>query len=152
MRPKFVKLGLCSWRAQLVPPMVQLVQSPHASSLYSTRAVLAYTTFATDVAACAFFARLEPLLDPCAPDMQHLCHRCLRVWSLRTPRAFTRPGFHSTYELSRRCYNLDSLQTPRAFTLPRSPSWHELSRRCYRLCIIRTLQAFTRPGFSGWHE
>ena len=51
--------------ALLVPPMVPFVHSPHASSLYSTRVLLARTDTCTiDDAACAVSERLGPLLDP----------------------------------------------------------------------------------------
>ena len=108
---------MCSWRAQLVPPMLQLVQSPHASTLYSTRVLLARTICTADDAACAISARLgllldpcaprttciaddaawaisarlEPLLDPCAPGAHNLYRRCCSLCNLRTPRPFTRP-------------------------------------------------------------
>ena len=52
--------------ALLVPPLMQLVHSSHASNPYSTRVLLAHTTCTTVDAACAIFARLEPLLGPCA--------------------------------------------------------------------------------------
>ena len=68
-RPEFVKLILCFWHALLVPPMMQLVHSLHASSLYSTCVLLACVTRAVDDAACAISKRLGPcstraLLDP----------------------------------------------------------------------------------------
>ena len=69
--PESVKLGLCFWRTLPVPPMLQLVHSSHASSCYSTRVFLARTTRTAVDAACALFARLEPLLDPCAPDVHY---------------------------------------------------------------------------------
>ena len=43
---------------------MQLVQSLHASSLYSTRVHLAGTIFPADATACAVSERLGPLLDP----------------------------------------------------------------------------------------
>ena len=43
---------------------MQLVQSLHASSLYSTRVHLAGTNFPADATACAVSERLGPLLDP----------------------------------------------------------------------------------------
>ena len=91
--PKFVKLGLCSWRKLPVPPMLQLVQSLHASSLFLTRVLLGYITCAIDDAACAIFARLEPLLDPCAPGAHYLCPLRCSLCSPHTPRAFTRPAW-----------------------------------------------------------
>ena len=56
--PKFVKLSQCSWCALLLPPVIQLVQSPHASSLHSTRVILARTTYTADDVACASSTRL----------------------------------------------------------------------------------------------
>ena len=57
--------------------MMQPVQSPHTSDLYSTRVLLARAIGATDDAAGAIAARLEPLLDlyslralPVLPMMQ----------------------------------------------------------------------------------
>ena len=66
---------VCSWRALLVPPLMQLVQSLHASSTYSTRVLLVRTTRTAVDAACALFARLEPLLDPCAPGAHYSYRR-----------------------------------------------------------------------------
>ena len=43
---------------------MQLVQSLHASSLYSTRVHLAGTNFPADATTCAVSERLGPLLDP----------------------------------------------------------------------------------------
>ena len=53
-----------SWRALLVPPMMQFVHSSRASSLYSARVLLACPTRTADDAACAISERLGPLLDP----------------------------------------------------------------------------------------
>ena len=50
---------------------MKLVQSSDASSLYSTRVLLARTTRTAVDAACAIFARLVPLLDPCAPGAHY---------------------------------------------------------------------------------
>ena len=97
-----------SRRALLVPPIMQLVQSPHASSLYSTRVLLARSTCTADDAACAISERLGPLLDPSSPCRHELSRRCYSLCSLRTPRAFTRPGFPGGHELSHRCYSLCS--------------------------------------------
>ena len=55
---------MCSLRALFVPPLIQLVQSLHASSLYSTRVLLAGTNFPAGATACAVFERLGPLIDP----------------------------------------------------------------------------------------
>ena len=55
---------MCSWRALLVPSLMQLVQSSHASSLYSIRVLLARTTRTAADAACSLFARLKPLHHP----------------------------------------------------------------------------------------
>ena len=54
---------------------MQLVHSLHASSLYSTRVLVARTTRTAVDAACALFARLEPLPDPCAPGAHYSYHR-----------------------------------------------------------------------------
>ena len=77
---------MCSWRALLVPPLMQLVQSPNASGLYSARVPwqartsppmlserlgsildpgsLAGTNFPTNATACTVSKCLGPLLDP----------------------------------------------------------------------------------------
>ena len=60
----FFTRPVCSWCTLLVPPLMQLVQSSHASSLYSTRVLLERTTCTTVDAACAIFERLGPFLDP----------------------------------------------------------------------------------------
>ena len=90
---KFVKLSLCSWHTLPVPPMIQLAQLSHASSLNSIRVLLPRTTCAADDAAGAISARLESLLDLCSPGRHELCHQYCSLYSLQTPRAFTRPGF-----------------------------------------------------------
>ena len=54
---------VCSWRALLVPPLMQLVHSSHASSLYSARMLLARTSRTAVDAAYALSERLEPSLD-----------------------------------------------------------------------------------------
>ena len=91
-RRAFTRL-VCFWRALPVPSMMHLVQSPLASSLYSTRMFLVHNTCAANAAACTIFSRLEPVLDPCASGAHYVCHRCCNLCSLPTPRAFTRPGF-----------------------------------------------------------
>ena len=73
--------------------MLQLVQSPNASGLYSTLVLLAGTTCAADAAVCVVSKRLEPLLDPGSPDRHYLPRRCCSLCNLRTPRTFTRLGF-----------------------------------------------------------
>ena len=62
--PRAVTRLVCSWRALLVPPLMQLVPSSHASSLYSTRMLLACTTRTANDAAGALSKHLGPLLDP----------------------------------------------------------------------------------------
>ena len=125
---------------------MQLVHSSHASNPYSTRVLLTHTTCTTVDAACALFARLEPLLHPCAPGRHELPRRCYSLGSLRTPRSFTRPGFPGRHELRRRCYSLCSLRTPWAFTRPKFPGRHELPRRCYSLCRLRTSLPLLNQG------
>ena len=63
LEPFFTR-PVCSWSALLVPPLMQLVQTSHASSLYSTRVLLARTTRTAVDAACSIFKRLGPFLDP----------------------------------------------------------------------------------------
>ena len=62
--PRAFTRPVSSWRALFVPPLMQLVQSSYASSLYSTRVLLARTTRTAVDAACALFEHLGPLLDP----------------------------------------------------------------------------------------
>ena len=62
--PRTLIRPVCSLRALLVPPLMQLVQSLHASSLYSTPVLLAGTNFPADATACAVSERLGPLLHP----------------------------------------------------------------------------------------
>ena len=141
-----------SLHALPVPPMLQLVQTPLASSLYSTRVLLVRATCTTDDATFAVFERLGSVLDPGSPCRHELSHRGYSLCTLQTPPAFTRPGFPGRHELFRRCYSLCSLRTPRTLTRPEFPSKHELSCRCYSLCSLRTPGAFTRPGFPGRHK
>ena len=159
---------MCSWRALLVPPLMQLVHSSNASSLYSTRVLLARTTRIAVHAACAIFARLEPLLDPCFLANTNCsadataCAVSERLGPLLDPGSlagtnchadatalFERleplldpcaPGAHYSY---RRSCSLCNLCTPRAFTRPVFPGKHELLCRCYGLCSLRTPRAFT---------
>ena len=114
--PRAFTRTVCSWRALLVPLMMQLVQSLNTSGLYSTRVPLAGTVCPADTTACAISKHLEPLFDPRSPCRHELSHRCYSLCSPRTPRAFTRPGFPGKHELSHRCYSLCSLRTPRVFT------------------------------------
>ena len=74
-RPESVKLDMCSWCTLLVPPMLQLVHSSHASSFYSTLVLLGRTTCTVVSAAGALFTRLEPLLDLYAPGVHYLYRR-----------------------------------------------------------------------------
>ena len=126
--PRALTQPVCSWRGLLVPPMIQLVQSPQASSLNSTRTLLARTTCTpmlqlvqssnasgfyftrfllagtnclADATACAVSESLGSLLDPGSPCKHKLSHRCYSLCSLRTPRAFTRHEFPVKHELSR---------------------------------------------------
>ena len=94
IHPESVELGLCSWRTLPVPPMLQPVHSSHASSIYSTHALLARTTRTAVDAPCALFARLEPLFDACAPgthSLYRLYRRLCSLCILCTSRALTRP-------------------------------------------------------------
>ena len=164
-----------SWCALLMPPMLQLLHSPHASRLHPTRMHMAYTACITDGAACAISVRLEPLLDSRGPGAHYLCHRCYSLWTLRTPRAFTRPvcslralhvppmmqlvqssnalNPYSTRVLlaCTTCNSDDAAcaisERLRPLFYPGSPCRHELSGRCYSLCRLRRPQTFNRPGF-----
>ena len=91
--PQALTRPVCSWRALLVPPMMQFVQSPHASNLYSTRVLLARTACDTSTVSCAVYERLGPLLDTGSSGRYKVCRRCCSSCSLRTPRAFPRLGF-----------------------------------------------------------
>ena len=84
---------MCFWRALPESRMMQLVQSPNASSIYLTRVLLAGTNCATDAEACAISERLGPLLDSGSPGGYELSRRCCSLCSLRTPRAFTQLRF-----------------------------------------------------------
>ena len=122
--PRAFTRPVCFWRARLVPPMMQLVQSPNASGLYSTLVFLADTICAT-----------------------HYCSLC----SLRTPRTFRRDqDYLGRHKLCRRCCSLCNLPTPRALLDQGFPGRHELCHQCC-LCRLRTPRGFTRPGFS-WEE
>ena len=89
--PRTFTQPVCSWCALFAPPLMQLVQSSHASSVYSTRVLLTRTTRTAVDATCAIFARLEPLLDPCTPGAHYSYRRGCSLWSFRTLRAFARP-------------------------------------------------------------
>ena len=124
--PRVFTRPVCSWRALHVSPMLQLVQSPHASSLYSTRLVLAHTTCAIDVAACALFADLKPLFDPDSLAGTNCPTDATACAVSERPGPLLDLGFPCRYKLSRQYYILCSLQTPRVFTQPRLPGRHEL--------------------------
>ena len=127
---------VCSWRALPFPPMMQLVQSSHTLSLYSTRVLLARTTCAADNAASAIFTHLEPLLNLCAPCAYYLCRRCYSLCNFRTPRAYTLP-----------MCSWRALPVPSMMQLVQSSHASGLhsTRRCCSLCNLRTPWAFTRP-------
>ena len=72
---------------------MQLVHSPHASGLYSTRVLLTRTTCTADDAPCIISVRIGPLLVPYPPCRHELSRQWYSLCSLWTPRAFTRPGF-----------------------------------------------------------
>ena len=72
--PAFTR-PVCSWRALLVPPLMQLVHSLHVSSLYPTRVLLARTTRTVNDAACALLARLDLLLDSWASGAHYSYRR-----------------------------------------------------------------------------
>ena len=136
---------MCFWRAPSLPPMMQFVQSPNAWSLHSTTSC-------------------------------YLCRWCSSLLcSLRTPRAFTRPGFSWQARTVPPIPQL--VQSPNASDLysirvllagtnyaadnkacavserlgplldPGSPGRHELCRRC---CSLRTCRIHARPVFN-WH-
>ena len=87
--PRAFTQSVCSWRALPVPPMLQLLQSPNATGLYSAQVPLVDTNSAAGVAAGAVSARLEYLLDPGSSGRHYLCRRYCSWCSLRTPRTFT---------------------------------------------------------------
>ena len=95
--------------------MLQLVSSPHALSLHSTRVLLACTNCAVDDTAGAISERVRPLLDLGFPGRRYLCRRCCSLCSLRTPRAFTRPGFF--WQARTVSLMLQLLQSPNALCL-----------------------------------
>ena len=73
---------------------MQLVQSPHASSLHVTGMPLVCNTCATDNAAGVISTCLHPFLDPLTRRAQYVCHRYGRLYCcIQTPFAFTRPEF-----------------------------------------------------------
>ena len=61
--PRAFTRPVCSWRALFVPPLMQLVHSSYASSLYSTRVFLVRTTRNAYNAARAVYECFEPSLD-----------------------------------------------------------------------------------------
>ena len=101
-----------------VLPITQFVQSPHTSSFYLTRVLLTRTT-AGDTAACAVSERLGILLDP---------------------------GSSSRHEPCRRCYSLCNLHTWLELN-PRSPGTTNCTTA--PCAISARLGIFTRPGFSS---
>ena len=156
---------------------MQLVQSPHASSLYPTRVLLARTTCAANDAASAIFERLGPLLDPASPGRQDLCRRCCSLCSFRTPRAFTRPEFSRQAQTAPPMLQL--VQSPNTSGLyltyilladincaadganyaiserfrllldPGSTGRHQLCRRCCSFAVSERLGPFRNPGSPG---
>ena len=70
-----------SWQAQSVTAMLQLMQSPNASGLYSTRVLLASTKYSGDAAACAVSERPGLLLDPGSPGRYEVRWRCFSLGS-----------------------------------------------------------------------
>ena len=103
-----------------VLPITQLVQSPHTSSLYLTRVLLTRIT-AANTAACAVSERLGILLDPGSPSRHEPCRLCYSLCSL-----------HSWLELN-----------------PRSPGTTNCTTDAAPCAISARLGLFTRPGFSS---
>ena len=89
--PRTLIRPVCSLRALLVPPLIQLVQSLHASSLYSTHVLLVGTNFPADATAGAVSERLGPLLHtgslagPNFPADATACAVSKRLGSLLNP-------------------------------------------------------------------
>ena len=155
---------------------MQLVQSWHASSLYSTRVLLARTTCATDDAAGAISARLKPLLDSCASGARYLCHRWSSWCNFRAPRAFSRSMY--SWRTLPVLLMVQLVQSPNTSGLyltrvllmrgacaadtaacavserlgpllnPGFPGAHYMCRRFCSFCSLCTPQAFTRSGPS----
>ena len=93
LTPRACTRPVCVWCALRVPPMLQPVQSPNASRLYSARVLLARNTCAANATACAVLKHLGPSHEPGSPGRQYLCHQCCSFCNLKMPRAFTQPRF-----------------------------------------------------------
>ena len=93
----YVNLGLYSWCTLPVPPLMQLVQSSHWRTL-----------LVPPLMQHVKFSQAPSLSRSVFPGRHELPCRCYSLCSLRTPRAFTRPGFPGRHELSRRYYSLCS--------------------------------------------
>ena len=139
-----------SWRALPVPrTLLQLVQSPKASGLYSIQVLLAGMNCASDAVAYAVFERLGLLLDPGSPGGYKVCWRYCSLCSLRTPWAFTRPG---VLLAGMKCAG-DAVACAFSERIeplldPGFPGRHEVCRRCCSLGSLQTPLDFTRHGFS----
>ena len=103
-----------------VLPITQLVQSPHTSSLYLTRVILTRTT-AADTTACAVSERLGIFLDLGSPSRHEPCRQ---YFSLR--------NLHTWILLNPRSFGTTNSTTDAA-----------------ACAISARLGLFTRPGFSS---
>ena len=77
-----------------MPLMLQLVQYPNTSSLYSTRVLLAGTNCATGATACAVSKLLGYFLDSGSPGRYQLCRRYCSLCSIRMCRVLARLMFN----------------------------------------------------------
>ena len=137
-----------SWRALPVPPMMQLVQSSHTSSRYSTRM---FTS-----------ALLVPPMMQLVQSQQTSSPYSTRILLAHTtcaahdaPLQFSHAlGFYSTCVLLTRtiCATHDAACaiSERLIPLldPVSPGRYELRCQCCNVCSISTPRVSTRHGFS----
>ena len=128
-----------------VLPTTQLVHSPHTSSLYLTRVLLTRTT-AANTAACAVSERVGILLDPGSPSRHEPCRRCCSLCNLHTWLLLNprSPGTTNCTPDAAPCAISARLGL---FTRPGFFSQaRELCGRYCRLCSLWMPRAFTRPG------
>ena len=134
-----------------VPPITQPVQSPHTSSLYLTHVVLMRTTSAADTVACAVSERLGTLHDPGTLSRHELCRRrCYSLSNLHTSDFYSTQDLLAPPTVPLMLHLVQSLHASGFLLDPGSPRRHELCGRYCKLCSLRTPRVFTRPGCS-WH-
>ena len=131
-------LDPCSWRALLVPPLMQLVHSPNASGLYSTR---------VPWQARASSPMLQLVQSPNPSGLYSTRVTLQTRTALPMLQLVQSPDASGLYLTQVSCQTRSASPMLQLVQSPNAPGGfpcrHELPCRCYRLCSLRTPRAFT---------